>query len=62
MRDSITFVIIGAIYLATLYVLVRPNSTGPQIIQNVLATFGDLVRGVAGQTYNSQTGQWSTNA
>lgn len=60
MRENIAFFVTGVIYLAVLYVLVRPNSTGPQVLEKILTTFSDLVRGVAGQTYNSSTGQWST--
>jgi hypothetical protein len=60
MKDSITFFIVGILYLATLYTLVRPNSNGPTLVKNVLGTFSDLVRGVSGQTYNSQTNAWST--
>jgi hypothetical protein len=48
----------GAIYLAIIYVLVRPNSKGPTIIDNVFTALSDLVRGVTGQTYNSATGKW----
>jgi hypothetical protein len=57
-RDTVTFVIVGVIYLAILYTLVKPSSTGPQILENLLGTFTDLVRGTTGETYSN--GQWST--
>lgn len=53
-----TFFIIGIIYMAILYTLVKPSSKGPQILQNILGTFTDLVRGTTGETYTN--GQWST--
>jgi hypothetical protein len=57
-RDQVAFFIIGTIYLAILYTLVKPSSQGPQILENILGTFTDLVRGTTGQTYSN--GQWST--
>jgi hypothetical protein len=60
MSDYISFFIVGIIYIAIVYVLVHPKSTGPQVIETVLGTFSDLVRGVAGQTYNASTNTWST--
>lgn len=60
--------IIGVIYLAILYMLVRPNSTGVNLIYStdpktgqpsgILATFADLVRGIAGESFDQSTGQW----
>jgi len=61
MKEQLGMFLIGVIYLSTLYMLVRPNSKGPEIIGNIFTTFTDLVRGVAGQTYNPATGQWSSN-
>jgi hypothetical protein len=58
MTDKITFLIVGVIYMAILYSLVKPSSKGPQILGNILGTFTDLVRGTTGQTYSN--GQWST--
>jgi hypothetical protein len=57
-KDSAFQLVVAMIYLAILYMLVRPNSNGPQLIKNVLGTLSDLVRGVVGYTYNSSTGQW----
>jgi hypothetical protein len=59
MRDQIGFLLAGILYLAILYVLVRPNSKGPTLVNTVLGTFADLVRGVSGQTYNASTNKWS---
>lgn len=58
MSEKITVVLIGVLYLATLLVLVRPNSKGPQLVSTVLGTFADLVRGVSGQTFDSSTNSW----
>lgn len=58
MKDGVVFFIVGILYLSTLYVLVRPNSQGPALIQTVLGTFSDLVRGVSGQTFDSSTNSW----
>jgi hypothetical protein len=60
MRDQIGFFLAAILYLAILYVLVRPNSSGPNLVNTILGTFADLVRGVSGQTYNSSTQKWST--
>lgn len=57
MKENITFFVMGIIYLAILYTLVKPNSKGPQILESILSTFSDLVRGTAGQTFTN--GQWS---
>lgn len=58
MRDQIGVFLVGILYLAILYVLVRPSSKGPKIINNILGTFADLVRGVSGQTFDSSTNSW----
>jgi hypothetical protein len=59
MREQVGWFIVGIFYLAILYTLVRPGSKGPAIVQVMSATFADLIRGVAGQTYNPSTQQWS---
>jgi hypothetical protein len=56
--STVTVFIAGIFYLAILYVLVRPGSKGPTIVENVLSTLSDLVRGVSGFTFNSSTGKW----
>lgn len=58
MRDQIGVFLVGILYLAILYVLVRPSSKGPTIINSILGTFADLVRGVSGQTFDSSTNSW----
>lgn len=58
MRNQIGVFLVGILYLAILYVLVRPSSKGPTIINNILGTFADLVRGVSGQTFDSSTNSW----
>lgn len=58
MKDQFFTLIAGVIYLAILYVLVRPGSKGPTIVNQILSTFADLVRGVTGYTYSQSTGKW----
>lgn len=54
------FTLIAAVfYIAIIYVLVRPNSKGPAIVNTMFGAFSDLVRGTIGYTYNASTGQWS---
>jgi hypothetical protein len=60
MKEQITWAIVAILYLATLYTLVKPGSTGTQLVSNVTGTLADLVRGVSGQTYNASTQKWST--
>jgi hypothetical protein len=60
-KDQIITFIAGAIYVAIVYTLVRPGSKGTTIIGSVGTALSDLVRGVAGQTYDSGTGKWSVN-
>lgn len=60
MREYLGIFIIGAVYLGILYVLVRPGSTGATAIQQIFSVFTDLVRGVTGQTYDPESGKWSS--
>jgi hypothetical protein len=59
MKDQITWFIVAILYLAILYTLVRPGSKGTAIVASVTGTLSDLVRGVAGQTYDSKSKSWS---
>lgn len=59
MRDKIAYVIAAVIYVAILYTLVKPGSKGTAIVGNIGSALADLVRGVAGQTYDKTTGKWS---
>jgi hypothetical protein len=59
MKENIGIFIVAVIYLAILYTLVRPGSKGTQIVGSLSSALSDLVRGVAGQTYNSGTNKWS---
>lgn len=56
--DNATFFILAIIYIAILFVFVRPASKGPAIIQNLANAMSDLVRGVTGETFDSSTGKW----
>jgi hypothetical protein len=60
MGNKIAYFIAGIIYVAIIYTLVRPGSKGTQIVGSIGTALSDLVRGVAGQTYDSSTGKWST--
>ena len=60
MRDQIGFVITAIIYIAILYVLVRPSSKGAAAVANLSSALADLVRGAMGQTFDLGTNKWST--
>lgn len=59
MKDQITFLIVGVIYLAILMLMVRPNGKGAALVETLFTAFTDLVRGTTGQTYDQKTGKWS---
>lgn len=54
MRDGAWQIIIGAIYIAIIYTLVRPGSKGPTVVNNVLDALTDLVKSTTG--YGSLSG------
>lgn len=66
MKDWVVFVIVGAIYIATLTVLVRPNSklmsvdptTNHTYLTNIFNAFDDLVRGSLGESFDSKSNKW----
>lgn len=58
-KDSIFSLIAAVFYVAIIYMLVRPSSMGPNIINQVSSAFADLVRGSIGYTYDSSTGKWN---
>lgn len=41
-------IMVGVIYIAILYMLVRPSSSGPQLVTTVLDAISDLVKGTTG--------------
>lgn len=59
MRQNISMWLIGILYIAIIYLLVRPGSNGAQTVGTFFQTFADLVRGVTGETYDSSTNTWS---
>lgn len=59
MRDKIAYFIAAIIYVAIIYTLVKPGSKGTQIIGTIGSALSDLVRGVSGQTFDSNTGKWT---
>lgn len=59
MSDNVFTFIAAIIYIAILYMLVRPGSNGPTIVNNIFSALSDLVRGSIGYTYDTQTGKWS---
>lgn len=59
MSDAVGAFIAGILILATIYVLVRPGSKGPTIVNSIFNALSDLVRGSVGFTFDSQTGNWN---
>lgn len=59
MKDYIVFVIVGALYLGTIYALVRPGSKGPTLVKTIFSAFDDLVRGAAGYSYDKSSNTWT---
>jgi hypothetical protein len=60
MSKEMVFTLVAAIfYIAIIYMLVRPGSTGPALVNTISSTFADLVRGAVGYSYNPSSGQWS---
>jgi hypothetical protein len=59
MRDQVGWFIAAIVYIAIIYTLVKPGSTGTQIVGQILGAFTDLVRGTSGQTFTATSG---TNA
>jgi hypothetical protein len=58
-KERVTWLIVAVTYIAVLVTLVRPGSKGTVIIDNLFGVFTDLVRGVAGQTFDPKTQKWS---
>jgi hypothetical protein len=57
--DKVAWLIAAVVYIAILFALVRPKSKGAGLVEILGATLADLVRGVAGQTFDKQTNKWS---
>ena len=47
-RSIATVFIVGIIYLAILFVLVRPNSQGPTLVSNVSDGLTNLIKAATG--------------
>ncbi len=56
---SIGWYIAAIIYIAILFMLVRPNSKGAGLVKVLSDTLSDLIRGVTGETFDSSTNTWS---
>lgn len=56
---TIGWYIAALIYIAILYMLVRPGSKGAGLVKVLSDTLSDLVRGMVGETFDSSTGTWS---
>lgn len=56
-KDGVFSLVAAMIYLAILYMLVRPNSKGPALVNTVFNALSDLVKGTVGYTYSS--GGWT---
>lgn len=58
-REAVVAFIAAIIYLAILYALVRPGSSGPTLVNKIFGTFSDLVRGTLGYTWDATNNKWS---
>lgn len=58
-RDTIFTFVAAIIYLAILYMLVRPGSKGTGLVSSVSNALADLVRGSIGYTYDPNSNKWS---
>ena len=58
-KDMIFTLIAAVFYIAIIYVLVRPSSKGPAIVNSVSSAFADLIRGTIGYTYDPNSNAWS---
>jgi len=56
---GIGWYIAAIIYIAILFMLVRPNSKGAGLVKVLSDTLSDLIRGVTGETFDSSTNTWS---
>jgi hypothetical protein len=59
MKDNVFFLVAATIYGAILYMLVRPGSNGPTLVNNIFNALSDLVRGSIGYSWDSKTGKWT---
>jgi hypothetical protein len=59
-KEIIFFMVAATIYGAVLYMLVRPGSNGPQLVNNIFNALSDLVRGSVGYSYDASTGKWAS--
>jgi hypothetical protein len=53
--SQVGWFIAAIIYMAILYVLVRPGSNGPTIIKDLSSALSDLVKGTVGYTYSNNS-------
>lgn len=58
MKDRIFFFVAAVIYVAILYMLVRPGSKGTDLVKTVSSALSDLVRGTIGYTWDSSNQKW----
>jgi hypothetical protein len=47
-RSAVAVFLVGIIYLAILFVLVRPNSQGPTLVSNVSDGLTNLIKAATG--------------
>lgn len=55
-KDLIFWFVAATIYGAIIYMLVRPGSKGPTLVNNIFNALSDLVRGSVGYTWSN--GKW----
>ena len=57
-KDMVFYLVAATIYGAILYMLVRPGSKGPDLVNNVFNALSDLVRGSVGYTWDTTSKKW----
>lgn len=55
-KDGVFSLVAAMIYLAILFMLVRPGSNGPTLVNTIFSALSDLVKGTVGYTYSD--GGW----
>jgi hypothetical protein len=58
-KDTVFTFVAAIIYLAILYMLVRPSSKGPELVKNISGALSDLIRGSVGYTYDPKNQKWN---
>jgi hypothetical protein len=57
-KEIVFWVVAATIYGAILYMLVRPGSNGPTLVNNIFNALSDLVRGSVGYSWDTNSKKW----